>query len=111
MLALPRPAGEGKALQREQPGAGVLDAELGGDVAQALVLAAVVQHEVVHADARFVHQRGLIVRVQLMTPFWNGAILKLLYRNGSGVDAGRILAAIRIAGAEVVLARRLSSPA
>ena len=32
--------------------------------------------------------RGLIVRVQLMTPFWNGAMLKLLYRNGARFTPG-----------------------
>ena len=38
-----------------------------------------------------------------MTPFWNGAMLKLLYRIRSRVDAGLILASVGIPCAQVVL--------
>src|SRR5262249_44938168 len=51
-------AGIGEPLQRQQSGPDVSDAELLRDVTQALIRAAILIHDVVHARTGFVHQRG-----------------------------------------------------
>ena len=50
---------------------------------------------------------GLIVRVQLSTPFWNGAWLKVLKTSGKLFCPGKFLPSPRVAGGEIVFITQL----
>src|ERR1039457_7059910 len=76
-----------EARNGKQSRAGVLHAQFAGDVARPFIRASFVQHEVIHADARLIHQPGTDGPRPVDDAVLEGSDVEAVIQEGSRVDA------------------------
>ncbi len=90
-------------LERKQTRAGVPNAQLLANVTQTLVGVAIVEQDIVHAETRLVHQRGVDSPRPVDHSILEWSDIKRVVDQREGGHAGLVLPSVRVAAGEVIL--------
>src|ERR1019366_8589880 len=102
-IGVTQAGGVGEAVDGKQPGAGILHAQFAGNISRPLIGASVVQHEIIHADARLIHQSRTDGPRPVDDAVLEGSDIEAVIEEGSRVNARLILASVGIPRAQIVL--------